>query len=348
VTPDLRARYLGLELRSPLVASASPLTGELDGLRRLEDAGVAAAVLPSLFEEQLTHDQVELDRLLETTSDHVGEAQSYFPELEDYNTGPFTYLQRIEQAKRTVAIPVIASLNGVTPGGWVRHAERMQDAGADALELNLYSVATDPRVGAAALEARYLELVAAVRAAVAVPLAVKLSPFFTALANMAVRVVEAGADGLVLFNRFYQPDLDLDSLDVVPRLVLSTSEELRLPLRWIAILRGQVRASLAATTGVHSGLDAAKVLLAGADVAMMTSALLRHGPGHVRTVERELVVILEERGYESVAQLRGSMSRSSMPDPEGFERANYMRTLMSWSSRAQVSPGQAAAPDAAR
>jgi dihydroorotate dehydrogenase (fumarate) len=345
VTVDLRTRYLGLELRSPLVASASPLTGELDGLRRLEDAGVAAAVLPSLFEEQLTHDQVELDRLLETTSEHVGEAQSYFPELEDYNTGPFTYLQRIEQAKRTVAIPVIASLNGVTPGGWVRHAERMQDAGADALELNLYSVATDPRVGAAELEARYLELVAAVRAAVTVPLAVKLSPFFTALANMAVRVVEAGADGLVLFNRFYQPDLDLDSLDVVPRLVLSTSEELRLPLRWMAILRGQVRASLAATTGVHTGLDAAKVLLAGADVAMMTSALLRHGPGHVRTVERELVAILAERDYDSVAQLRGSMSRSSMPDPEGFERANYMRTLMSWSSHAQVSPGQAATAD---
>jgi dihydroorotate dehydrogenase (fumarate) len=345
VTVDLRTRYLGLELRSPLVASASPLTGELDGLRRLEDAGAAAAVLPSLFEEQLTHDQVELDRLLETTSDHVGEAQSYFPELEDYNTGPFTYLQRIEQAKRTVAMPVIASLNGVTPGGWVRHAERMQDAGADALELNLYSVATDPRVGAAELEARYLELVAAVRAAVTVPLAVKLSPFFTALANMAVRVVGAGADGLVLFNRFYQPDLDLDSLDVVPRLVLSTSEELRLPLRWMAILRGQVRASLAATTGVHTGLDAAKVLLAGADVAMMTSALLRHGPGHVRTVERELVAILAERDYDSVAQLRGSMSRSSMPDPEGFERANYMRTLMSWSSHAQVSPGQAATAD---
>jgi len=345
VTPALRTRYLGLELRSPLVASASPLTGELDGLRRLQDAGAAAAVLPSLFEEQLTHDQVELDRLLETTSEHVGEAQSYFPELEDYNTGPFAYLQRIEQAKRAVAIPVIASLNGVTPGGWVRHAERMQDAGADALELNLYSVATDPRVGATELEARYLELVAAVRAAVTVPLAVKLSPFFTALANIAVRIVEAGADGLVLFNRFYQPDLDLDSLDVVPRLVLSTSEELRLPLRWIAILRGQVRASLAATTGVHTGLDAAKVLLAGADVAMMTSALLRHGPGHVRTVERELTELLAERDHDSVAQLRGSMSRSSMPDPEGFERANYMRTLMSWSSRAQVSPGQAVTAD---
>jgi dihydroorotate dehydrogenase (fumarate) len=342
VTPDLRTSYLGLELRSPLVASASPLTGELDGLRRLQDAGAAAAVLPSLFEEQLTHDQIELDRLLETTSDHVGEAQSYFPELQDYNTGPWSYLKRIEQAKGAVVIPVIASLNGVTPGGWVRHASRMQDAGADALELNLYGVATDPRVGAAELEARYLELVAAVRAAVAVPLAVKLSPFFTALANMAVRIVEAGADGLVLFNRFYQPDLDLDTLDVVPRLVLSSSEELRLPLRWIAILRGQVGGSLAATTGVHTGLDAAKVLLAGADVAMMTSALLRHGPGHVRTVERQLLTILAERDYDSVGQLRGSMSRSAMPDPAGFERANYMRTLMSWSSHAQVSPGQAA------
>jgi dihydroorotate dehydrogenase (fumarate) len=342
VTPDLRTSYLGLELRSPLVASASPLTGELDGLRRLQDAGAAAAVLPSLFEEQLTHDQIELDRLLETTSDHVGEAQSYFPELQDYNTGPWPYLKRIEQAKGAVVIPVIASLNGVTPGGWVRHASRMQDAGADALELNLYSVATDPRVGAAELEARYLELVAAVRAALAVPLAVKLSPFFTALANMAVRIVEAGADGLVLFNRFYQPDLDLDTLDVVPRLVLSTSEELRLPLRWIAILRGQVGGSLAATTGVHTGLDAAKVLLAGADVAMMTSVLLRHGPGHVRAVERQLLTILAERGYDSVGQLRGSMSLSAMPDPDGFERANYMRTLMSWSSHAQVSPGQAA------
>jgi dihydroorotate dehydrogenase (fumarate) len=342
VTPDLRTSYLGLELRSPLVASASPLTGELDGLRRLQDAGAAAAVLPSLFEEQLTHDQIELDRLLETTSEHVGEAQSYFPELQDYNTGPWSYLERIEQAKRAVTIPVIASLNGVTPGGWVRHASRMQDAGADALELNIYSVATDPLVGAAELEARYLELVATVCAAVTVPLAVKLSPFFTALANLALRVVEAGADGLVLFNRFYQPDLDLDTLDVVPRLVLSTSEELRLPLRWIAILRGQVDGSLAATTGVHTGLDAAKVLLAGADVAMMTSALLRHGPGYVRTVERELVAILAERGYDSVGQLRGSMSRSAMPDPAGFERANYMRTLMSWSSHAQVSPGQAA------
>jgi dihydroorotate dehydrogenase (fumarate) len=345
VTPapavDLRSSYLGLGLRSPLVASASPLTGDTDQLRRLEDAGAAAAVLPSLFEEQLTHDQIELDRLLEQTSEHVGEALSYFPDLADYNTGPSSYLELIERAKRALAIPVIASLNGTTPGGWVRHARRMQDAGADAIELNLYAVATDPRVGAAELEARYLELVAAVRAAVTIPLAVKLSPFFTAMANMAVRVAEAGADGLVLFNRFYQPDLDIDALDVVPRLVLSTSDELRLPLRWIAILYGQVRASLAATSGVHTGLDAAKVLLAGADVAMMTSALLRHGPGHVAQVERELIAILTERDYASVAELRGSMSRRAMPDPAGFERANYARTLASWSSHTAPSPGQA-------
>jgi dihydroorotate dehydrogenase (fumarate) len=337
---DLRTRYLGVELRSPLVASASPLTGDLDDLRRLEDAGVAAAVLPSLFEEQLTHDQVDLDRLLEQTAEHVSEALSYFPDLADYNTGPTSYLKLIEQAKRAVAIPVIASLNGTTPGGWVRHARRMQDAGADAIELNLYAIATDPTAGAAELETRYLEVVATVRAAISIPLAVKLSPFFTAIANIAVRMAEAGADGLVLFNRFYQPDLDLDTLDVLPRLVLSTSEELRLPLRWIAILYGQVDASLAATTGVHTGLDAAKVLLAGADVAMMTSALLRKGPDHVTGVERDLVAILDERGYASISELRGSMSRRSMPDPAGFERANYARTLASWSSRSTPSPGR--------
>jgi dihydroorotate dehydrogenase (fumarate) len=341
VTVDLRTTYLGLELRSPLVASPSPLTGEVDGLRRLEAAGVGAVVLPSLFEEQLTHDQLELDRLLETTSDHTGEAMSYFPDLQDYNTGPWTYLDHITQAKRALAVPVIASLNGITPGGWVGHAKRMRDAGADALELNLYTVATDPRVGAAELEARYLDLVADVRAAVSIPLAVKLSPFFTALANFAARLAAAGVDGLVLFNRFYQPDLDLDSRDVVPRLVLSTSEELRLPLRWIAILYGRVQTSLAATTGVHTGLDAAKVLLAGADVAMMTSALLRNGPEHVAVVEQQLRAVLAEHDYDSVTQLRGSMSRVHMPDPAGFERANYVRTLMSWSSRAQVSPGQA-------
>ncbi|HYN16739.1 MAG TPA: dihydroorotate dehydrogenase-like protein, partial [Actinomycetes bacterium] len=241
---DLRTRYLGLELRSPLVASASPLTGEPDTLRRLQDAGAAAAVLPSLFEEQLTHDALELDALWTTTSEHYSEALSYFPDVQDVNLEARAYLERIQRAKQAVDIPVIASLNGVTPGGWVRHARKLQDAGADALELNLYTVAADPAVGAADLEARQLELVAAVRAAVTVPLAVKLGPFYTAMANMAVRVADAGADGLVLFNRFYQPDLDLDALEVVPRLVLSTSDELRLPLRWIAILYGQVDASL--------------------------------------------------------------------------------------------------------
>jgi dihydroorotate dehydrogenase (fumarate) len=341
---DLRTSYLGLDLRSPLVASASPLTGAIDDLRRLEDAGAAAAVLPSLFEEQLTTEQVELDRLLEQTSEHVGEALSYFPDLDDYNTGPWSHLELISQAKRAVAIPVIASLNGTTPGGWLRHARRMQDAGADAIELNLYAIATDPAVGSAELETRYLEVVAAVRAAITIPLAVKLSPSFTAVANMAVRVAAAGADGLVLFNRFYQPDLDIDTLEVTPRLVLSTSDELRLPLRWIAILYGHVDASLAATTGVHTGLDAAKVVLAGADVAMMTSALLRHGPQHVQAVEKELLAILDEHGYSSVTEVRGSMSRRSMPDPSGFERANYARTLASWSSRTRSGSGQVAAP----
>jgi dihydroorotate dehydrogenase (fumarate) len=328
---DLRTSYLGLPLRSPLVASASPLTGDLDALRRLQGAGAAAVVLPSVFEEELTHDALELDALwLQTSEQHV-EAQSFFPETQDRNPAARRHLRLIEDARRSLTIPVIASLNGVTPGGWARHAHEMESAGADAIELNLYTVAADPAITAAELEARELDLITMVRHAVTVPLAVKLSPSYTALANFALRAVAAGADGLVLFNRFYQPDLDLETLDVVPRLALSTSDELRLPLRWIAILYGQVRASLAATTGVHTGLDAAKVLLAGADVAMMTSALLRNGPAHLRRVEEDLAVLLAEHGYASVAELRGSMSRHAMPDPSAFERANYMRTLRSWS-----------------
>src|SRR4029453_15015881 len=275
-------------------------------------------------------------------------ALSYFPDLEDYNTGPRSYLELVESAKRAVRVPVIASLNGVTPGGWVRHARQLQDAGADAIELNLYAVPTNPRVTAAELEARAAALVDSVGEGITVPLAVKLSPFWTSPANVAARLVEAGADGLVLFNRFYQPDLDLDTRDVVPRLVLSNSEELRLPLRWIAILYGRGGVSLAPTSGVHTGLDAAKVLLAGANVAMMTSALLRHGPEHLRTVEDELRAVMAERDYDSLAQLRGSMSRAAMPDPAGFERANYVKTLMSWSSRAEVSPGQATGNGPAR
>lgn len=329
---DLTTGYLGLRLRSPLVASSSPLTSELDSLRRLEDAGAAAVVLPSLFEEQISHESVQIDQMLEAGAGSFAEAQSYLPELETYDTGPDRYLELVAQAKQALGIPVIASLNGVSPGGWVDHAGWIEQAGADALELNLYLVAADPGMTSARLEERYRELVTAVRKAVSIPLAVKLSPFFTALAHTARELVDAGANGLVLFNRFYQPDLDLETLEVVPRLVLSTSEELRLPLRWIAILHGRVAASLAATSGVHTSADVLKVLLAGGDVAMLASALLEAGPGLLRKLETELVAWMEEREYESVRQLRGSVSQKSVANPTAFERANYMKTLRSYSS----------------
>ncbi len=329
---DLGTRYLGLDLRSPLVASASPLTGTLDGLRRLEDAGAAAVVLPSLFEEQLTHEALEIDRILATGAESFPEALSYFPEMRDYNTGPDRYLELVARAKEALAIPVIPSLNGVTPGGWVHHATLLEEAGADAIELNVYLVATDPEVSGAEVERRYLEVVGSVRAAVRIPLAVKVGPFFSSIPAMAREMVAAGADGLVLFNRFYQPDLDLETLDVVPHLVLSGSDELRLPLRWIAILHGNVGCSLAATTGVHTAEDALKVLLAGADVAMTTSALLRHGPDHLRRVQASMAEWLDDHEYDSVAQLRGSVSRRAAADPAAYERANYLRTLASYSS----------------
>ncbi len=329
---DLRTRYLGLELRSPLVASASPLTGNLDGLRRLEQAGVGAVVLPSLFEEQVTHELLETERLLLTGADSHPEAASYLPEMDDYNHGPWAYLSLVQKATKVIGIPVIASLNGVTPGGWTRHARWLEEAGAAAIELNLYQVAVDSETTASELEARDLEVIREVRDAVRIPLAVKVGPFFTAMANMAGRMVEAGAGGLVLFNRFYQPDLDLQTMRVVPRVALSTPEELRLPLRWIAILRGRTSASLAASGGIHSGHDAAKALAAGADVATTTSALLRHGPGHLVDMERQLVACLTQREVASVAELRGSLCQEAVPDPSAFERANYMRTLLSWST----------------
>jgi dihydroorotate dehydrogenase (fumarate) len=329
---DLSTRYLGLRLRTPLVASSSPLTGDLAGLRRLEDAGVAAVVLPSLFEEQLTGEALEIDRLLETGAESFGEALGYFPSLDDYNTGPDHYLELVQKAKEVLDVPVIASLNGTTPGGWLDHARWLEEAGADALELNLYAVAANPEEDAWTLETRLREVVVAVRRTIAIPLAVKLSPFFTALAHTARELVAAGADGLVLFNRFYQPDVDLESLEVVPRLALSTSEDLRLPLRWIAILRGRVEASLAATSGVHTGDDVVKALLAGADATLLASALLRSGPEHLRTVEQELGAWLEAREYDSVEQLKGSLCQRAVPDPAAFERANYVRTLKAWSS----------------
>jgi len=323
---DLRTRYLGLDLRTPLAASASPLTGSLDGLRRLEAAGAAAVVLPSLFEEQLTLEAQQVGRLLEGGADSVSAALT----LDDYNAGPSGYLALVEQAKATLQIPVIASLNGVTPGTWIKHASLLEEVGADALELNIYYVSSRPGLSGGEVEGNYLELVRAVRQTIGIPLAVKLSPYFSSVANLARQLVEAGANGLVLFNRFYQPDLDLETLEVTPRLELSTSEELRLPLRWIAILHKQVPASLAASTGVHTAADVVKVLLAGADVAMMTSALLRHGPEHLAAVEAGLQDWLEERGMQSVGHLRGLRSQRSIRDPAAWERANYITMLASY------------------
>jgi dihydroorotate dehydrogenase (fumarate) len=322
---DLHTRYLGLDLRSPLVASASPLTGTLDGLRRLEAAGAAAVVLPSLFEEQLTLEGNHIRRLLEAGAGSLSAALA----LDEYNAGPYGYLTLVEKAKASLEVPVVASLNGVTPGGWVEHAALLEEAGADALELNVYYVSSSPRLGGSEVERRFLELVGSVRQTISIPLAVKLSPYFSSVANLAHQLVQAGADGLVLFNRFYQPDLDLDSLEVTPQLVLSTSEELRLPLRWIAILYREVPAALAASTGVHTAADAVKVLMAGADVAMMTSALLRHGPEHLRAVEAGLQDWLEDHGMQTVGHLRGMRSQRSVPDPAAWERANYITMLSS-------------------
>ncbi len=332
----LDTTYLGIPLRSPIVASASPLTGDADTAARLADAGVGALVLPSLFEEEIVHEQVELTEAMEAGAENFAEALDYFPALSPFPTAPERYLANLERTKARVSVPVIASLNAYSPGGWVRYAHLLADAGADAIELNVYRVAADPARNSAEMEADDLALVADVKAAVDVPVALKLSPFYSAMANFADRAVEAGADGLVLFNRFYQPDLDVDTLEIVPRLELSSPWELRLPLRWIAVLRPmlQGRASLAATSGVETGADVAKALLVGADVVMTTSALLRHGPEHVGAVEEELVTWMDDHEYVSVGQLRGSVSYATADDPSAFERANYVRILHSWTSPA--------------
>ena len=328
---DLTTRYLHHELRSPLVASAGPLTGQLDGLRALDDAGIGAVVLPSLFEEQVVADELALSHLL----DHewaTSEADSWFPTLDGPETVTERQLRHVEEAKEAIGVPVIASVNGVTPNGWERYARLLEDAGADAIELNLYEVAADPRTSSTAVERRQLEMVSAVRSVVRVPVAVKVGPHYTAFANMAHRFVEAGADGLVLFNRFYQPDVSPQTRSVVPALDLSDSSEGRLPLRWIGLLHGRVECDLAHTTGIHTGIDAARALLAGADVAMMTSALLLYGPEHVATVEGQLRSWASEHGYTSVAQLRGSASQARVADPAAFERANYVQGLTRFSS----------------
>lgn len=328
---DLTTKYLGLDLAHPIVPSASPLTGDLSTLMRLEEAGAAAVVLWSLFEEQIVHDEEQALALAEFHADSFGEAVGgYFPELEDYNTGPGEYLKLIRDAKANLSIPVIASLNGTSAGGWLRYGKLMEEAGADALELNIYLIPTDPDISGAEVEQQYVDLVSALKQTISIPLAVKVGPFFSSIPHMANRLMDAGADGLVLFNRFYQPDFDLDELEVWPNLKLSDSDELRLPLRWTAILKGQVIGSLAVTSGVHTADDVLKLLLAGADVTMMASALLKHGPARLTQVLNGVRAWLETNEYESVRQMKGSMSQSASPDPEAFERGNYMKSLVTF------------------
>jgi dihydroorotate dehydrogenase (fumarate) len=333
VTPDLSTSYLGLRLRTPLVASASPLTGDLDTLRALEDAGIGAVVLPSLFEEQIEHEELALHETLELGAQSFGEALTYFPEMDDYNTGPDRYLELVAEAKRALSVPVIASLNGTSAGGWARYAELLQEAGADAIELNVYAVETDPHASGASVEERTLRLVTRVRGAVTVPLAVKVGPYYTAFANMAQRLADVRVDGLVLFNRFLQPDIDLETLSVRPELHLSSAEELRLPLRWVAILSGRVPISLAATSGVQTHADVVKLVLAGADAVMVASELLRRGPSLVRDLTKGVSEWLAEREYASVEQAKGSMSQAACGNPGAFERSQYVRTLVDYRPR---------------
>jgi len=331
--PDLHTTYLGLPLRSPLVASAGPFTGQIDRLVELELAGAGAVVLPSIFEEQIEHETAEIDRLFSVHGESFNEATSFFPEVDDYGSAIDSYLELIENAKVAVDIPVIASLNGANIGGWVKYARLLEGAGADALELNLYTVAADPDIDAAAIEAEHLELVSLVAEEVEVPVSVKISPYYSSMAAFVVGLQRAGADGVVMFNRFYSPDLDLETLEVMPRIALSTPEELRLPLRWIGIVREHLTISIAGSTGVHSGFDAAKLLLAGADVAMSTSALLHEGTGHLRTMETQLCDWMDEHEYASVSQMRGAVASHAASDPAAYERANYIGNIATYTSR---------------
>lgn len=324
---DLSTTYLDLKLHSPLVASASPLSRDVESICRLEDAGASAVVLYSLFEEQLRQEEADLDYHLNAGTESFAESLTYFPQPSEFHTGPEGYLEHIRKAKASVNIPIIASLNGSTLGGWTKFATDIERAGADALECNIYYIPTDPNLTAEDIETTYLDILRAVKSAVTIPVAVKLSPYFSNMSNMARRLDAVGADALVLFNRFYQPDIDLDELEIRPNVLLSTSQALRLPLTWIGILYGQVKANLAATGGVHGAEDVVKLLLVGANVTMMCSALMRHGINHLRHVERELRAWMEEHEYESVAQMQGSMSQLKCPDPAAFERAQYMRAV---------------------
>ncbi|MBD3266794.1 dihydroorotate dehydrogenase-like protein [bacterium] len=327
---DLSTTYLGMELKNPLVVASSPLSREIDTVKQLEDKGASAIVMWSLFEEQLQFESKELAHFLEHGAESFAEAMSYFPEAQDYKTGPEEYLNHIKALKGAVDMPVIASLNGVSTGGWIDHALKMQDAGADALELNVYYIPTDPQLGATNVEDIYVEVLQSVKSKVKIPVSIKLSPYFTSMIGMANRLVDAGADGLVMFNRFYQPDIDIENLEVSPNLLLSTPQEMRLPMRWIAILKGRVNASLAATTGIYTAEDVLKMMMAGADVTMLCSALLRHGVGRVEEILADMKTWMEEHEYDSINTMKGSMSQKSCPEPAAFERANYMKMLQSY------------------
>ncbi|MBI5726345.1 MAG: dihydroorotate dehydrogenase-like protein [Ignavibacteriales bacterium] len=327
---DLKTTYLGLELKNPIVPSAGPLSKDVDSLKQMEDAGAAAVVLYSLFEEQIEHEALEFYHHTETTADSYAEATSYFVNSLEYKAGPEQYLEHIRKAKEALQIPVIASLNGKSKGGWIEYAKKIEQAGADALELNIYRLAADLNVSGQEVEQSYLDIVRGVRAEVKIPIAVKLGPFFSSIANMAHEIEKSGANGLVLFNRFYQPDIDLDTLEVVPNVFLSTPIAMRLPLRWIAILYGRLQADLAATSGIYNEKDVIKMIMAGAKVTQVLSCLLKFGVGHIGDILTRLEYWMEANEYESLTQMRGSMSYNKVADPAQFERANYMKVLHSY------------------
>ena len=322
---DLSTKYLGMTLKSPLVASASPLSEDIGNIKKLEDVGIGAVVLHSLFEEQLRLEQEEYNFVTTQGTDAFAESLSYFPEIEDYKLGPELYLEHIQKAKAAVDVPIIASLNGSSLGGWTDYAKEMESAGADAIELNIYFIPTDANMTGAEIEQQYVDILKAVKGAVKIPVALKLSPFFSNFSNMAKRFDEAGADSLVLFNRFYQPDIDLDEFEVTPNLLLSQSNAMRIPMRWIAILKENIKADLAATSGIHTGTDVIKMLLVGANVTMLCSSLLKHGIGHVKNIEDHMKQWMREQEYNSVSELQGSMSQQKTADPSSFERAQYMK-----------------------
>ena len=327
---DLSTKYLGLALKSPLVASASPLSEDIGNIKKLEDAGVGAVVLYSLFEEQLRQEQEEYNFHTTQGTEAFAESLSYFPEMEDYKLGPELYLEHIQKAKEAVNVPIIASLNGNSLGGWTEYAKKMESAGADAIELNIYHIPTDANMTGSEVEQQYVDVLKAVKGAVNIPVALKLSPFFSNFSNMAKQFDDAGADSLVLFNRFYQPDIDLDEFEVTPNLLLSQSSAMRLPMRWIAILKDNIKANLAATGGIHTGTDVIKMLLVGADVTMLCSSLLKHGISHVQNIEDHMKQWMRENDYNSVSELQGSMSQQKTADPASFERAQYMKALTNY------------------